>query len=93
MPRPNGTAYEAYRALTIALADSDAPPCTDDPRFILEPSQIAAQEVEHIGLTICRVCPLHALCRAYGDAARPTAGIWAGRTYKPRQRRTRKEEQ
>lgn len=73
-----------YRRLSEALANAEAPACTDDPRFILEPHEIAQAELTHISVTICRPCPLRDLCRAYAAAARPTAGIWAGKTYAPR---------
>lgn len=71
----------AYRALSVALANADAPPCTDDPRFILEPHELAPDELTHLSTKICRPCPLRDLCRAYGTAARPPAGVWAGRVY------------
>lgn len=76
-----------YRALAAALAEADAPPCTGDPRFILDPHEINETELNHLWATTCRDCPLRDLCRAYGDAARPPAGVWAGRTYLPRTRR------
>lgn len=70
-----------YRALSDALRDI-TPPCTGDRRFILDSHEIAADELSHLALTVCRPCPLSALCRAYGAAERPKAGIWGGRTYK-----------
>lgn len=73
---------EEYAALARAL-DHTTPPCTGDPRFILEPHELARQEVDYLSRTVCRPCPLLALCAAYGRAARPPAGIWGGRTYKP----------
>ena len=79
-----------YRALSYAL-DHVTPPCSDDPRFSLDPREIAPDELNHIGATICRRCPIKPACRAYGDTARPLAGIWAGKTYKPMQGRTRGE--
>lgn len=79
-----------FRALTIALEDR-MPPCTGDPRFVREPHELAPGEADALGLTICRGCPLKWACRAYGEAARPPAGVWAGRTYPPSQRRRREE--
>lgn len=75
-----------YRRLAAALADADAPACTDDPRFILEPHELATDELAHLA-AVCRPCPFRALCRDYGNAARPPAGIWAGNTYPPRTKR------
>lgn len=83
--RANRGAAE-YAALADALNDH-TPACTGDARFILEPQEIPAQELEHLRLTICNPCPLRDLCHAYAAAARPPAGIWAGRTYKPHGKR------
>ena len=77
------TPTEAYAALARAMNDT-TPPCTGDDRFILEPHELAPDEINHLGLTICRTCPLRPLCRAYADTARPPAGVWAGRTYPKR---------
>lgn len=44
-------------------------------------------EITHLGATICQPCPIRPLCRAYGNAVRPPAGIWAGAVYKPRKPR------
>ncbi|WJL95879.1 WhiB family transcriptional regulator [Microbacterium sp. ET2] len=81
----------AYRALHLALADADAPECSGDDRFILEHHELAADEVKHLRLTVCGPCPLRTLCRAYGDAARPQAGIWGGKVYPPPKPRKRAE--
>ena len=69
-----------YRRLTDAMNDH-MPPCSGYPRFILDRHEIAPDELSHISLTICRTCPIKQPCRAYGEAARPGAGIWAGRTW------------
>ncbi|MBD3942809.1 WhiB family transcriptional regulator [Microbacterium sp. NEAU-LLC] len=74
----------AYLALSHALDEIDAPPCTDDPRFILDIDQLAPGEAAFLGRTVCNTCPIKWACIAYAEAARPSAGIWAGRTYKPR---------
>ncbi len=79
-------ADDLYRALARVLEET-TPECTDDPRFLLEPSQIASDELTFIGLTICRPCPIRTECRAYAERAKPQVGIWAGRTYQPRKRR------
>lgn len=73
-----------YQALSDALREV-TPPCTDDPRFLLESHEIAPAELSHLAMTICRSCPVRGLCAAYAASARPTAGVWAGRTFKPRQ--------
>jgi len=79
-------ADDLYRALARVLEET-TPECTDDPRFLLEPPQIATDELTFIGLTICRPCPIRTECRAYAEQAKPPVGIWAGRTYSPRKRR------
>lgn len=76
-----------YRALSYAL-ERVTPDCSGDPRFILGPHEIAADELRNISIRICRPCPLNALCAAYGTAARPKAGIWAGRVYREYRRGT-----
>lgn len=73
-----------YQALADALREI-TPPCTDDPRFLLEAHEIARDELAYLRETVCRPCPVRELCAAYAGSARPTAGIWAGRTFKPRQ--------
>ncbi|KAA9133711.1 WhiB family transcriptional regulator [Microbacterium caowuchunii] len=80
------TADAAFAALSFALQDI-VPPCDGDPRFILEPREISRSELWHLSITKCRGCPVRKLCAAYGDAARPEAGIWAGKTYGPGARR------
>lgn len=82
-------ADDLYRALARVLEET-TPECTDDPRFLLEPAQIAPDELTFIGLTICRTCPIRTECGAYAEKAKPAVGIWAGRTY---QRRPRKAHQ
>ncbi|OJV93736.1 MAG: hypothetical protein BGO47_06740 [Microbacterium sp. 67-17] len=81
-------ASDALTNLAQALNDHD-PACRDDPRFTLDHDQLPPGEVAHIGLTICRPCPLRTTCREYAETAKPPAGIWAGRTY---QRRPRKDQ-
>lgn len=55
-------------------------PSSDDTRFILERSELSPDDIAAMR-AICAGCPLTALCGAYGDAARPPAGMWAGRLY------------
>lgn len=73
-----------FQALSDALREV-SPPCTDDPRFLLEAHEIAPAELSHLAMTACRPCPVRALCAAYAASVRPTAGVWAGRTFKARQ--------
>ncbi len=80
MPRGDAE-YEALSAALLRVT----PPCTGDPRFVLEAHEIAPDELSHLRLTVCHPCPVRELCAAYAASARPSAGIWAGRTYKPRQ--------
>ena len=74
-----------YRALTGAL-ERVAPLCRDDWRFVHDANQIDDADRNRMRL-ICGGCPLKALCAAYADAARPPAGMWAGRYYSPRPRK------
>ncbi|WJL95863.1 WhiB family transcriptional regulator [Microbacterium sp. ET2] len=83
----------AYRVLHDALAEIEAPACTGDDRFLLESHELAPEELQHLGATVCRPCPVRGLCRDYGNAARPPAGVWAGRVYPTPKRRTAKEDQ
>lgn len=79
-------AAASYGALNAALADT-TPPCSGDPRFILEPHEIAPAELMHLRGSICFPCPLRSLCAAYAEEAWPPAGIWAGRMYRIGSRR------
>lgn len=76
-----------YLALHAALA-YETPPCSDDPRFILDSNAYAPGEPAELKREVCTPCPLLRLCRAYAEAARPEAGVWGGRTY-PRSERRR----
>lgn len=76
-----------YIALAAALDRMEAPECTDDWRFVMEHSEFGPDEILHLSTTYCRPCPIRDLCRAYGEAARPIAGIWGGKTYKPPKQR------
>jgi hypothetical protein len=67
-------ASDAYQALHTAM-ETMSPLCRDDSRFIddtINPARV---------VELCRVCPLFAACRAYAIAARPKAGIYAGRRW------------
>lgn len=57
------------------------PPCRGDDRSILDAGQLHRDEAAFLTAAICGVCPVRALCAAYAEAARPTAGLWAGRVY------------
>lgn len=73
-------AAASYAALSTALADI-TPPCSNDPRFILEHHEIAPAELLHLRGAICFPCPLRSLCAAYATEAQPPAGVWAGQVY------------
>lgn len=70
-PRGAHAAAVAYDRLARALAEAAPPPCTGDDRFILDAGDLAPEEVTHLARTVCHACPLLALCRAYGETARP----------------------
>ena len=72
-----------YLDLHAALADT-TPPCSNNPRFILDATAYDPGEVDDLRETICKTCPIRRPCRTYGDTARPRAGIWGGRTYPAR---------
>lgn len=72
-------ARREYSELAKAMEDTE-PACADDPRFTLDEHQVHEQEAVLLR-SICRGCPLRAECDAYGRAAKPTSGIWAGRYY------------
>lgn len=78
MPKPPPVRGEAeYNALLDALT-TYTPPCTDDDRYTADDIDDATR-VELV--TGCDLCRISDLCRAYASKARPTGGIWAGRTY------------
>jgi hypothetical protein len=58
--------------------DETRPACVGDDRFILDDDQIKAAELANV----CNLCPLLAECAAYANAARPPAGIWAGKRWR-----------
>ncbi|MFJ2542743.1 WhiB family transcriptional regulator [Microbacterium sp. NPDC087589] len=76
-------AEEAFTALSNAL-DIVAPGCRDDGRFTLDPHELQREELGFLSVRVCWPCPVRDLCRAYAEAARPAAGVWAGRVYGPR---------
>lgn len=70
-----------YIVLTDAL-NTYTPPCAGDDRYTADDVD-AATRVELV--TGCDLCHISALCAAYANKARPTAGMWAGRYHgKPR---------
>jgi hypothetical protein len=58
--------------------DETAPACVGDPRFILDADDIDAAELANV----CETCPLLAQCHDYANAARPSAGVWAGKRWR-----------
>ncbi|KJQ54153.1 WhiB family transcriptional regulator [Microbacterium sp. SA39] len=79
-------AETAFDALARALDDA-APGCKGDTRFTLDAHQLQRDEVTFLSVKVCRPCPLRALCQDYAEAAKPQAGVWAGRVYGPRRGR------
>ncbi|WP_127475050.1 WhiB family transcriptional regulator [Microbacterium sulfonylureivorans] len=70
---------EEYAALLAAM-DKTEPVCMGDDLFIRDREDVTPEEQEDMRQT-CAQCPLYDLCRAYGEAAHPTGGYWAGRYY------------
>lgn len=66
-----------YIALTDAL-NTYAPPCLGDDRYTTDDIDESTR-VELV--TGCDLCHISEACRAYANKARPTGGLWAGRTY------------
>lgn len=59
-------------------ADRKAPPCRGDERFVDD--SVPVRDLR----PICERCPVFELCDAYRVAAKPPAGVWAGRRVQPR---------
>jgi hypothetical protein len=80
-PRARGADPQvAYAALSEALVEL-APRCRDDVRFTLDGLQ--HDEVAFLSMQVCWPCPVRTLCHEYAEAARPDAGVLAGRVYGP----------
>lgn len=75
---------EDFARLANALRETTTP-CRDDWRFIQERDQLDSTDLNEMR-TGCGQCPLAALCGAYAEAARPSAGLWAGRFWGRRER-------
>ncbi len=75
-----------YRDLVQAYEHS-TPACRGDWRFIQDREEI---DTDHIGqmARTCRTCPLLDLCDTYARAAKPNAGMWAGRYWGRKERTT-----
>jgi hypothetical protein len=71
---PKGDAE--WQALQDGI-DAATPACVHDLRFVMDDDQIKAAELAGV----CDSCPLLDLCAAYGKAARPTGGVWAGKRW------------
>lgn len=69
------TAREAYDALLVAM-DAEPPACHGIDLFTAD--NLTKADVA-VCAQICATCPLLALCASYASAARPAAGVWAGR--------------
>lgn len=71
--QPN-PAPAAYERLSQAL-DLLGAPCVGDDRFTADNAPLDTLQ------PVCAACPIRMLCDEYARAARPAAGIWAGRRY------------
>lgn len=70
---------DAYAALHLAL-NAISPGCKDDAAYIAD--DLAPHEAERLA-AICAECPVFDLCADYARLDKPTAGIWAGQSWKP----------
>ena len=73
-------ASDAYNTLHNAMTTTIAP-CSGLDLFTADDLNAADMAVL---VPICETCPLFALCDAFGQAARPAAGVWAGKRYATR---------
>jgi hypothetical protein len=80
------TGVKEYQTLSDALIDTTVP-CGDDGRFVQERDQIGTAELNAMK-NACTQCPLLSLCHDYAKAARPPAGMWAGRFWGRAERTT-----
>ncbi len=78
------TVDDLYTSLQTALIDI-TPPCSNDPRYLAGREELTSPTRMQM-IARCRSCPVRDLCDQYATAARPEAGMWAGRYY---ERRTR----
>lgn len=78
MSRRSTKGKAEYQALADALTEI-TPHCHGDDRFTAD--DLTNPEVTNLK-RICAGCEIRDLCAAYGAAARPPAGVWAGRTYR-----------
>lgn len=67
-------APETYERLQEALEQQGAP-CEGDARFTTDNAPLDALQ------PVCAACPIRMLCDEYARAAKPAAGIWAGKRY------------
>lgn len=74
MTRPARAARVEHDALLTAL-EHYRPPCRGDARFTDDD-----QRATDLAM-ICARCSIVVECGEYADAARPPAGIWAGRRW------------
>ncbi|WP_326626663.1 WhiB family transcriptional regulator [Nonomuraea fuscirosea] len=66
-------------------ADPPLPECTYDPELHTGPDLAVETSAERaareaVAREVCATCPARALCDRYALDARPSFGIWAGRT-------------
>ena len=78
MPRPDAPTAEAEYATLQDALQQYTPPCAGDNRYTADELDEATRAELSAG---CDLCTIRPLCRAYATAARPRAGMWAGRHY------------
>ena len=67
----------AYTDLVAAI-EANAAPCRGDDRYTAD--TLTPEEMGEVKEK-CSACPVFLLCRDYAFAARPPAGIWAGKRW------------
>ena len=72
------TKADAWAALSEAMRTTP-PACEGFDEFTAD--ELSADELAWCA-SVCARCPLLALCGDYANAARPSAGYWAGRQSK-----------
>ncbi|KQR23176.1 WhiB family transcriptional regulator [Microbacterium sp. Leaf151] len=74
--RPRNDAEQLYEKLTSQGTDTP-PACDGDDTFTAERADLHPADLTRMR-HVCNRCPLLDACRTYADAAKPTAGFWAG---------------
>lgn len=72
-----------YAVLQRAL-DVHQGPCVGDARFTAEPETLTTTDTQDMR-RLCLTCPVAVACGTYAAAALPSAGMWAGTQYPPKE--------